>query len=331
MKKLRPKMIILGILVIILTSAIPNILWMIFGEGERPEDVRPIAILIGGTITISISIGLFSVLMNKLIVKRVKNLDSAIKKVIEGNYNITLNDQYKDEIGDLVNNVNLMAQSLNQNEYMNKSFARNFSHEMKTPLSVIQGYADLLSDQNLKEEERLEYSQIISKETKRLATLSKNMLLISQLDHQVVVPKQDTFNIAELLRNVIQTQQMMWEHKKITLNIEIEDVMITSNKELMYQIFENLINNAIKFTEPHHTITMTLKKEESIYFSISNPGHLTEAEQKNIFQLFYIKDDQRSSQSSGVGLTLTKKMVEKLEGKINVTSNTNHVTFDVII
>ena len=331
MKKLRPKMIILGILVIILTSAIPNILWMIFGEGERPEDVRPIAILIGGTITISISIGLFSVLMNKLIVKRVKNLDSAIKKVIEGNYNITLNDQYKDEIGDLVNNVNLMAQSLNQNEYMNKSFARNFSHEMKTPLSVIQGYADLLSDQNLKEEERLEYSQIISKETKRLATLSKNMLLISQLDHQVVVPKQDTFNIAELLRNVIQTQQMMWEHKKITLNIEIEDVMITSNKELMYQIFENLINNAIKFTEPHHTITMRLKKEESIYFSISNPGHLTEAEQKNIFQLFYIKDDQRSSQSSGVGLTLTKKMVEKLEGKINVTSNTNHVTFDVII
>lgn len=331
MKKLRPKMIILGILVIILTSAIPNILWMIFGEGERPEDVRPIAILIGGTITISISIGLFSVLMNKLIVKRVKNLDSAIKKVIEGNYNITLNDQYKDEIGDLVNNVNLMAQSLNQNEYMNKSFARNFSHEMKTPLSVIQGYADLLSDQNLKEEERLEYSQIISKETKRLATLSKNMLLISQLDHQVVVPKQDTFNIAELLRNVIQTQQMMWEHKKITLNIEIEDVMITSNKELMYQIFENLINNAIKFTEPNHTITMRLKKEESIYFSISNPGHLTEAEQKNIFQLFYIKDDQRSSQSSGVGLTLTKKMVEKLEGKINVTSNTNHVTFDVII
>ena len=331
MKKLRPKMIILGILVIILTSAIPNILWMVFGEGERPENVRPIAILIGGTITISISIGLFSVLMNKLIVKRVKNLDSAIKKVIEGNYNITLNDQYKDEIGDLVNNVNLMAQSLNQNEYMNKSFARNFSHEMKTPLSVIQGYADLLSDQNLKEEERLEYSQIISKETKRLATLSKNMLLISQLDHQVVVPKQDTFNIAELLRNVIQTQQMMWEHKKITLNIEIEDVMITSNKELMYQIFENLINNAIKFTEPNHTITMRLNKEESIYFSISNPGHLTEAEQKNIFQLFYIKDDQRSSQSSGVGLTLTKKMVEKLEGKINVTSNTNHVTFDVII
>lgn len=329
MKKLRPKLAIIGIFVILLTAAIPNLLWAIFGDGGRPVNVRPITVLIVGTLAITTAISLFSVLLNQLIIKRIKNLDRAIKEVMDGNYNINIETNQKDEIGDLVSNFNQMVYALNQNEYMNKSFSRNFSHEMKTPLSAIKGYAELLQSDQLTEDEARQYSQIIIEESDRLNRLSKHMLLISQLDHQVVIQKQDIFNITELLRNVIQVQQLEWEKKHLNFQLNIEDFKITSNKEIMYQIFENVVSNAIKFSENNQTIQMELHSKQGIHFSITNKGYLTEEEQKNIFQLFYMKDTSRSSKSSGIGLTLTKKMVEKLEGTIQVFSTNQEVTFTI--
>lgn len=329
MKRMTPKIILTGIFVIFLTSAIPNILWTLFGEGERPDDVRPGVILLGGFITVTISLSLFSLLLNRLVIRRIKALDSATKQVAKGNYNINIKDRRLDEIGDLVNNFNKMAEALTQNEYINKEFARNFSHEMKTPLSAIKGYADLIRSSSITKEEKERYTNIIIEESTRLSTMSKYMLQISQLDNQVIIQKQDDFNVAELLRNVIQLQQLDWEEKQLEFDLDIEDFNVVSNKELMYQVLENLISNAIKYSDQGNTISVVLSNNDGIFLSISNKGNLTEEELNNIFQLFYIKDKSRTSKSSGVGLTLTKKIIEKLEGTVHVTSNNQTITFEV--
>jgi signal transduction histidine kinase len=327
MKRMTPKITITAIFVIFLTSAIPNVLWQIFGDGQRPVEVRPITILIGGIITVSISITIFSIAINRLVIKRIKKLSTATKEVMEGNYNLVLEDRQKDEINELITNFNKMVHSIERNEYINKDFARNFSHEMKTPLSAIKGYADLIRENNINAEDKEKYINIIIEESTRLSNLSKNMLLISQLDNQIIIPKQDYFNIAELLRNVIQLQQLDWEEKQIDLNLDLTDFKVTSNKELLYQVFENLMSNAIKYANPNSTIKIELKEDDGIYFKITNTGHLTNVEQENIFQLFYIKDQSRQSKSSGVGLTLTKKIIEKLEGTISVSSENQTVSF----
>jgi signal transduction histidine kinase len=329
MKRMTPKIIITGIFVIFLTSAIPNVLWTIFGDGERPDDIKPGVLLLGGFITVTISLSLFSFILNRIVIRRVKELDLATKKVMTGNYSITIKDHHPDEIGNLINNFNKMTEALNQNEYINKEFARNFSHEMKTPLSAIKGYADLIRTNNLTEEEKEKYINIIIEESTRLSTLSKNMLMISQLDNQIIIQKEDEFNVAELLRNVIQLQQIDWEEKQLELDLDLEDFKIISNKELIYQVFENLISNAIKYSEQGNTISIVLTNKEGFFFSVSNKGNLTEEEISNIFQLFYVKDNSRTSKSSGVGLTLTKKIIEKLGGTISVTSGNQRITFEV--
>jgi signal transduction histidine kinase len=329
MKRMTPKIIITGIFVIFLTSAIPNVLWTIFGEGERPDDIKPGVLLLGGFITVSISLSLFSFILNRIVIRRVKELDTATKKVMEGNYCINIKDRHPDEIGNLINNFNKMTEALNQNEYINKEFARNFSHEMKTPLSAIKGYADLIRNNDITEEEKEKYINIIIEESTRLSTLSKNMLMISQIDNQVIIQKEDEFNVAELLRNVIQLQQIDWEEKQLELDLDIEDFNIISNKELMYQVIENLISNAIKYSNMSNTISVVLKNENGLFLSISNQGNLSEEEINNIFQLFYVTDKSRTSKSSGVGLTLTKKIIEKLEGTIDVTSRNQRITFEV--
>jgi signal transduction histidine kinase len=329
MKRMTPKIIITGIFVIFLTSAIPNVLWTIFGDGERPDDIKPGVLLLGGFITVTISLSLFSFILNRIVIRRVKELDLATKKVMTGNYSITIKDHHPDEIGNLINNFNKMTEALNQNEYINKEFARNFSHEMKTPLSAIKGYADLIRNNNITEEEKEKYINIIIDESTRLSALSKNMLMISQLDNQVIIQKEDEFNTAELLRNVIQLQQIDWEEKQLELDLDLEDFNVKSNKELLYQVFENLISNAIKYSDQGNTISVRLSNNEGINLSVSNRGNLTEEEIENIFQLFYIKDKSRTSKSSGVGLTLTKKIIEKLHGSIDVTSNNQIVTFEV--
>lgn len=329
MKKLRPKIALIAIIVIVLTAAIPNLLWVILGEGVRPENVSPITILIVGSLSITITISIFSMLIHRLVIKRIITLDDATKKVMDGKYDVQVEDAHIDELGNLVHNFNQMVQALNQNEYINKSFARNFSHELKTPLSAIKGYAELLQSETISESEKIQYCKIIIDESERLNKLSSNMLLISQLDHQVMIQKQDTFNVAELLRNVIQVQQLSWENKNLNFTLDIEDFNIVSNKQLMYQIFENVISNSIKFSPEKEMISIQLNQSNGTHFSVTNKGSLSKEEQNNIFQLFYIKESSRSSKSNGIGLTLTKKIVEKLQGSIDVVSSDEKITFNI--
>lgn len=328
MKRLKPKIILTGFLVIVITSIIPNAILFIIGEGQRPiEFIEPHMVFIGALTIISISITFFNFLLNRIVINRIKHLDQAVEEVMQGNFNITLDTQQDDEISHLFHNFNLMTRSLSQNEYINKEFARNFSHEMKTPLSVILGYSELIQNDAISQKEKDKYIQIIIDETKRLDKLSQNMLMISRIEHLTFIEKNDTFNLSELIRNIVLSLELLWSAKNQTLELDIDDIHITSNKELIYQVIYNLIHNAIHHSNDDQTITITMKNDQPLTFSISNPGTLSNFEQEQIFNLFVKIDKSRTQKSTGLGLTLAKTIMNKLEGDIVVSSIDNVITF----
>jgi len=308
---------------------------MIYGSAGRPahiEEVTPGLMIFVGLVTGTITILLYSVFVNRILIKRVKTLNQATKNVMLGNFNTNIEEEGQDELSTLIQNFNQMTLELKNNEYLNKEFVRNFSHELKTPLSAIKGYADLIKDGALTEEEQVEYAQIISDESKRLSDLSKSMLLISLVDSSSIIQKDESYNLAEQIRNVIQLMQLEWESKNINLDIDMDEVMIRSNKEFTYQIWQNLFANAVMFSKEKETISLSLKENEnSVLFSISNPGSLSLDEQERIFDLFYISDTSRNKKSTGIGLTLTKKIVDKLQGKVSISSQNNLLTFKIVI
>ena len=328
MKKLTPKIVFNGFIVIVVTSFIPNVILFIVGEGQRPINfVSPWMVFVGALTIISFSISIFSVLMNRLVVKRIKRLNQAVEKVMHGDFDITIESHSQDEISHLIHNFNSMAETLKKNAYVNKAFARNFSHEMKTPLTVIMGYAELIQNEFVSEEDKVKYLQFIIEETKRLNRLSESMLLISQVEHATIIEKYDAFNMTEMIRNIVQRLQLLWEEKEQRIHLDLDEIFVTSNKELMYQVLYNLIHNAITHSDHQQDIHMLFKKEKNLKFVISNPGHLDENERTHIFDLFIKKDSARNTKSTGVGLTLTKSIIDKLGGSIQVSSQNQIITF----
>ena len=289
--------------------------------------------IIGMFISVTITVILFIILIEKILIHRVKELNDATKEVILGNYDFQLEVNQKDEISNLTINFNKMMKDLHSNEYLNKEFVRNFSHEIKTPLSAIIGYAELIRDSNIDSDTTKDYLKIIIDEATRLSYLSKDMLAISLVDSKTIIKQSDQFNVAEQIRNAILISQLDWEKRNLELNLELENIDCVSNKELTYQIWTNLINNAIKFSNSDKELIIKLYRDtDNVIFEITNEGDVIyKDEQERVFDLFYISDKTKNKHSSGVGLTLTKKIVKKLNGEIAVSSCNSKTTFTVTL
>ncbi len=280
-----------------------------------------------------ISLSLFAILVNKFLVRRIKNVDNATLKIKDGDYDFSLEVKGNDEISNLSENFNLMLQELKSNEYLNKEFVRNFSHEFKTPLSVIRGYAELIESGDLTKVEQAEYLNIIISESERLSHLTNNMLQISLIDSKAIIKKEDEYSFTEQIRNVIQMTQLKWEEKQLTFNLDMEEIIIKNNKELTYQILLNLLSNAVKYSNLKEEIKISLTNQENTFtFSITNKGQQIPKEDfDKIFNLFYVANKEHNNQSTGVGLTLTKKIIDKLKGEISFDSNDGITTFHVVL
>lgn len=336
MKSITTKLLLTSLIIVFFASFIPSLVMsLVEGELIHRTELRSVSsttLVITGLSTAAITVTALGTVINQFLIKRVKKVTTATKEVMNGNFETHIEEKGKDEVSELIHNFNLMSSELQNNEYLNKEFVRNFSHELKTPLSAIKGYAELMENMELTDSEKSEYLQIIISEATRLSTLSRNMLLISQVDNQIIIPKNNTYNISEQIRNIILTMQLSWEEKNIEWDINLNDTSITSNKELLYQVFSNLLSNAIKFTEKDKKISLSLYgNEKEVIFTITNPGTLTTEECSKVFELFYIKDKSRSSKSNGVGLSLTQKILDKLNGKVTVSSSNNLITFKVVL
>ena len=334
MRKISVKIIISIFIIFFITAIIPRFIIYMLRSLPAREIFESEVFLIGMALTAFLTLMLFAYAMNLILIKRLKKLNEATKQVASGNFDVHLVLEGKDEVSNLAEDFNKMIASLKANEYLNKEFVKNFSHELKTPISAIRGYAELISSGNLSVEEIEEYSKIIVNESTRLNSLSRSMLQLSQLDSTLAMKKEDSYNMAEQIRTVIQMMQLEWEANRIEFVLDLEEIKVVSNKEFTYQIWQNLIDNSIRYSKSDGKIEISLKKSGTdILFKITDYGYgISIEDQDRIFETFFVAEKSRYKQSSGVGLSITKKIVEKFGGTITFDSQIDdHTTFYVSI
>ena len=261
-------------------------------------------------------------LLSKRAVKPILKLTYATKEVAKGNFDIQIENESNDEIGLLTDNFNKMTRELKSIEYLRKDFMSSVSHEFKTPIASIQGFAKLLQNDNLSNDEKNEYTNIIIEETSRLSNLSSNILKLSKLENQEIIENKNLFSLDEQIRKSILLLEHQWSKKNIEFDIELENVNYKGDEDLLQQVWINLLNNAIKFSNINGNIKVSLNKTDtSIKVEISDNGiGMSEETQLRIFEKFYQGDKSHSNEGNGLGLALVKRILYLFKGNIHVKS-----------
>ncbi len=288
--------------------------WIVGDSVELPT----LLIMLG----LSLLVGWFlSFFISFFLLKPIANLQSAIKKVTDGDFSITLKEKnFFDEIENINHNFNIMVSELKANQNMQDEFVSNVSHEFKTPLSAIEGYATLLQDKTLTDEERDEYTQEIIQTTKAMSELVGNMLLLSKISNQVIDCKKDSVMIDEQIRKIVVLLEPKWTEKNIEFDVDLDELSIVSNSSLIANVWRNLIENAIKFSPHGGKITISLKRiNDNAIFTIVDQGDgVKEEDKEHIFEKFYQADTSHRQEGNGLGLSIVKKIIDLLGGTISV-------------
>lgn len=286
-------------------------------------------------VSFSLLIGLFgSILASIRFLKPVKELKKMTSKVSKGDFTVSIKEIPDNELGEFIQDFNTMVEELRKNEMLKNDFISNVSHEFKTPLSVIEGYVTLLQDPSLSEEERTKYSQIVIDSTKRLNNLVNNILKISKIDNRKLTVVNDDFYLDEQIRESILLYEEEWSNKNIELDINLDKVKIISDQQLLVNVWNNLISNAIKYSKENSKISIYLvKKEHEVEVIVSDQGcGIPKDDLPYIFDKFFQSDKSHTSEGNGLGLTLAKEIVELLKGNIYVESELNvGTTFKVTL
>ena len=218
---------------------------------------------------------------------------------------------------------NQMAKELSGTEMLRTDFIANVSHELKTPLAVIQNYGTMLQQKNLPEEKKEEYAKAITDASRRLANLITNILKLNKLENQQIYPKVKTYDLGEQLCECLLAFESAWEAKNLEIETNIEEnVLVDNDEELLSLVWNNLFSNAVKFTEPCGKIFLSLQsKEEFAVVQVSDTGCGIPSEVgKHIFEKFYQGDISHATQGNGLGLALVKRVVDIIRGDISVSS-----------
>lgn len=258
-------------------------------------------------------------IVGKMIVKPIKEITDATKKVATGDFNIILENKREDELGDLIDSFNKMTRDLSSIEILRNDFIADISHEFKTPITSIEGYTKLLAASDNQEKD--EYTDIILQETKRLSTMATNILTINKLDHENIVNSEE-FRLDEQIRKSVLLLENKWSLKDIELDLQLDEVKIQGNKSLINQIWINLLDNAIKFSPQNGLISLELiENKDKCKFIIQDQGvGISKEDQDRIFEKFYKADKSRNTEGTGLGLSIVKRIVDLHNGKIELFS-----------
>ncbi|MBE7020241.1 MAG: HAMP domain-containing histidine kinase [Ruminococcaceae bacterium] len=282
--------------------------------------------LISGIFVFLLSLILIFIL-TKRITDPVKAMRKASKELSNGNLQTRVKVYNKDdEIGQLAEQFNNMADSLEKSEYLRKAFVSDVSHELRTPMTTITGFIQGMLDGTVPEEKRKEYLTVVLEESKRLSKLVNDLLDISRLESEEVKLEPSTFDINELIRISIISFENQFDQKKLTVNasFEKEGELVFAEKDSIKRVVTNLLDNAIKFSFENGIIDISTKqKGNKVYVSVKNEGEgISQADQKTIFERFYKLDKSRSQNKNGVGLGLhiVKRIINKHGEKIWINS-----------
>ena len=308
-----------------------------FSELDKDRVVDGVIGAVFETVTLSAIIGLVLVIVVlKHIVGPIRKMTLATKKVAKGEFTVQIDNGRKhrrDEIGLLTDNFNMMVRELESNEYLSKEFMSNVSHEFKTPIASIQGFAKLLKDDKLSEEEKQEYIDIIIEESERLANLSSNIQHLSKLENKKELIKKEKVAIDEQIRKCIVILNNKLEEKNIEIGMdEDKDVFVDINEDMFQQVWINLINNAIKYTENGGRIDIIIDEfKDKVIVEVKDNGiGIKEENLEKIFDKFYQEDASHNSEGNGLGLAIVSKIIELHKGSIEVKSKVGEGTSFIV-
>jgi signal transduction histidine kinase len=263
-------------------------------------------------------------ILTKWLLIPLKEMIDATERIAKGDFKVHIQESFdKDsDFGSLQRSFNHMAKELDGIEMFRNDFINNFSHEFKTPIVSIQGFAHQLRAGGLTPEEEREYIRIIATESDRLAKMATNILLLSKLENQAIVTEKTEFYLDEQIRTCILLLEKEWAAKDIELNIDLDEVRYCFNEAMLSHVWVNLLGNAIKFTPPRGSVTCTLQATDSqVVFTLSDTGcGMDEFTQKHIFEKFYQGDTSHTGDGNGIGLTVVGRILVLCGGSILVES-----------
>jgi len=314
---------ILGVLVIYVVLAVALIAILLVLGVEIAELSTPWMLLILLTLLCFFLSMVASYFLMKKIFNPLEQISVAAGKVASGDFTpeISYHGEFE-ELERTFENFNRMVKELNSVEIIRNDFIADVSHEFKTPLSAITGYATLLQDSELTEEEKNGYIRKIFFHIEKLNDLTENILRLSKMEHQQFLDTPVTFRLDEQLREAIVLLEPKWSEKNLELDLDLPEVLYTGHSPQLFTVWTNLIGNAIKYTDHGGTISVLISEDaDSVLVKVQDTGiGMSEETKAHIFDKFYQGDTSRKSQGNGLGLAICKEIVKKCGGEITVES-----------
>lgn len=274
------------------------------------------AVLLCSSITAGISFYL-----NRWVLTPIRKLGGAMRQVAKGDFKIQVPTKSKiRDMTEMNRNFNLMVRALDGTEMLQTDFVSNVSHEFKTPLTAIEGYAMLLQGTPQMTDEQQEYVEKILLNTQRLSGLIGNVLLLSKIENQQIPKTLRPFQLDEQIRKVIMLHEPQWTEKEIELDVELNDIVCYGNESLLFHVWSNLISNAVKFNRFGGILRLRLEEtQEQIIFTVEDQGPgIPEADLPHIFDKFYQGDNSHRQSGNGLGLSLVMRILNICNGTITV-------------
>ncbi|MBQ3761445.1 MAG: HAMP domain-containing histidine kinase [Clostridia bacterium] len=275
--------------------------------------------------------------LSNIPLKPVNRIIRAMNRLAGGDFNVRLRIKKPfsnlSAVVELADSFNKMAEELEHTEMLRSDFINNFSHEFKTPIVSIAGFAKLLRHGKLTQEEKEQYIGVIEEESLRLADMATNMLSLSKVENQSLLSDVKTYNLSEQLRGCVLLLESKWEKKQLELEVEFDEYEIEACEELLKQAWINLIDNAVKFSPEKGKMSIVISESDgTITVKISNTGSSIAPENlKKVFGKFYQEDESHASKGNGIGLAVVQKVVSLHGGSVEALSGGNVTSFVVTL
>lgn len=284
---------------------------------------------------------LFSGIALRMPLTPVNKLIRGLNRLAAGEYSTRFYPKSKVEkamdefqvVRDLNASFNTLAMELENTEMLRSDFINNFSHEFKTPIVSIAGFAKLLKRGNLTEEQKREYLDIIEEESLRLSAMATNVLNLTKVENQSILTDVSEYNLSEQLRTCVLLLEAKWDRKRLELELDFDEIRYEGNEELLKEVWINLLDNAVKFAPEGSAVLLKAEETpEAVTVSVKNDGPEIppEAIQK-IFNKFYQADESHAAEGNGVGLAIVKRVVELHGGSVHVKSENGITAFAVAL
>lgn len=276
-------------------------------------------------VPIVVLVTLVNFLFTRYIYRYLDKISDAMQKVADGDYTVRLDAEKDQPFRELYRNFNTMAEELGGVEMLKNDFINGYAHELRTPITSINGFAEMLlnDDGTLSREEKRSYLEIIASESRRLADLAGNSLLMSRLDTQKIIPDKKPFSLDEQLRRCSILLSGQWTEKELDMTMDLDEAVYVGDYDLMQHLWINLLTNAVKYTPKGGSITVTLKNEEKfIAVSVADTGKgIPPEDRERIFDKYYQTDKSHSKRGLGLGLAICKRIVQLCNGSLTVESD----------